>query len=284
MAGDVQSQRPPVSVHIIDPSAARVCNAAGIIKYKKKLVALQELRAGLDITVSELEAQRKKDQIVAKALMVARFTKATCDAFIGMAASLSQVFLPKAVADQADAVNRIYGAASPIVEGAATEAAGGKVDYAQMLATSAARGAPLMTGDKGGQLLIRSTAVKVEVINAAMNHDNKKVISSAAKYVYDLNVTAVDLAGSKKGAAFARIAKQAFTYNEDIGKAFDELLKDTKENEDRYSSQKATIARTARNLSRTIREFETFIESCQEELDHPKGDYPSPPTGQPSEV
>jgi len=50
----------------------------------------------------------------------------------------------------------------------------------------------------------------VEIINSAMNQDKEGVFKSAMSYIYDLNTTLQEMAGAKKTAAFATIAKDAF--------------------------------------------------------------------------
>ena len=43
-----------------------------------------------------------------------------------------------------------------------------------------------------------------------MNQDKEGVFKSAMSYIYDLNTTLQEMAGAKKTAAFATIAKDAF--------------------------------------------------------------------------
>jgi hypothetical protein len=64
-----------------------------------------------------LEAQRRKDQVVNKALLVARFTKASCDAFISLAADMATAFAGK-LGKQAEFVEALYGSATPLAEAA----------------------------------------------------------------------------------------------------------------------------------------------------------------------
>jgi len=255
---------------IQDPNARRVCGLTGISTAQDRFVTLRALRDGLELSLRELENQRRKDQMVAKALLVARFTKASCDAFLEMAATASKLFLPKAAAEGAEAVANAYGAVTPLADAVGTHVAGGKVDVAKTAIASAKKGVALAIQgqDVGVKLLAKSTVVKVEVINNAMNQDAKGVMKSAASYVRDLNTTAFKEAGFEKTAAvgeLTKIAQSAFTYNEQVGKAVDEMIQGSSENEERYQSLKTTILTQARQLSKRIAEFEQLTKSSADD-------------------
>jgi hypothetical protein len=256
---------------IRDRNARRVCGLTGITAGQDRLVSLRALRDGLELSLRELENQRRKDQIVTKALLVARFTKASCDAFLEMAATASTLILPKAAAEGAEAVANAYGTVAPLADAVGTRVAGGKVDVARTAIASAKKGVSLATRgqDVGVKLLAKSTVVKVEVINNAMNQDAKGVTKSAASYIRDLNTTAFKEAGFKKTAAVGevtKIAQSAFTYNEQIGKAFDEMIQGSSESEERYQMLKTTILTQARQLSKRIAELELLIKSSADNV------------------
>ena len=87
---------------IQDPDARRVCSLARIDTARQRAFTLRQLRDGLDISIQDLEGQRRKDKIINTALVVARFTKATCDAFISMAGALGKAVLPKPAGEQVE--------------------------------------------------------------------------------------------------------------------------------------------------------------------------------------
>jgi hypothetical protein len=188
---------------IHDPAARRVCSLSGITSAREKVISLRRLRDGLDISIRELASEQHKGKIVNRALMVTRFTKATCDAFLGMAAGLAEVFLPKTAAKAANAVEKSYGAVIPLAEAAATSATGGKVDLVKAGAASIKKGVSLVTDNKGYEILTKSTVVKVQIVNSAMNKkDPKGLVRTAADYLYDLNTTILGMASEKtKGGA-----------------------------------------------------------------------------------
>lgn len=251
---------------IRDRDAIRVCSLSGILDAKAKVVSLEKLRDGLEISIHDLERQRSRDQMLNKALLVARFTKASCDAFLSLASDLASVLGGKVGAKQAELVDSIYETVSPLVEATSASVAGQKVDWVKTGAASMKKGASLVTDNKGYQILTQSTAVKVEIINSAMNQDKEGIFKSAASYLYDLHATLLEIADAKKTAAFAKIAKDAFEYNEKIGDAFDQMLEGTLESEQRYLSLKTSLSHSARRLSAAIGDLEDFITSCEDDL------------------
>jgi hypothetical protein len=264
---------PPDTVGPIqDPDARRVCSLAGLETARQKVFTLRQLRDGLDISIKDLEAQRRKDKIINTALVVARFTKATCDAFISMAGALGKAVLPKPAGEEVEKFAAGYAAATPLVDAAATSAAGGNADWVKAGTASVKEGVSLVTRNQGAQLITKSTVVKVEIIKGAMNHDKEGVIKSAVDYTYDLNVTVAEMTGKKgeAGAALAKVAKSAFEYNEQIGKAFDQLIDDDLESRERIHALKSSLVHQAKLLSKKIGEMDQFITSCEYQLTPPE--------------
>ncbi len=260
MAGD-QTRTADSAGPIRDPEARRVCSLAGIETARARVTTLKNLRDGLDISIKELENQRKKDKVVNKALMVARFTKATCDAFIGMAGTIAKAVIPGKGGEAAEKFADVYATANPIIEAVATADAGGKADWVKAGTSAAKEGVGLLTKNKGTQLLAKSAVVKVEVIRGAMNHDEEGVIKSGLTYAYDMNTTAAEMTGEKGEAVAAvmKVGKSAFEYNEQIGKAFDQLIDDDLESEERFHEAKANLVNQAKRLSKTIEELERSL-------------------------
>lgn len=267
--GQAHHNSPRAIAPIRDGNARRVCALSGIGSLQDRLVSLRSLRDGVEMSLRELENQRRKDEVLAKALLVVRFTRASCDAFLEMAAAASKLVLPKPAAKAAGLVNKLYGTTAPLADAVGTAAAGGHVDVAQTAIASAKKGVSVLTRkqDAGVQVLASSTMLKVEIVNNAMNHDAKGLTRTVASYVRDLNTAAFESAGMKKTAAtgeLTKIAQTAFTYNEQIGKAFDEMLSLTGENDERYQSLKVTMVTQGRQLSKRIDELERLILSMEE--------------------
>lgn len=255
---------------IRDRDVYRVCGLSGLVAAKQKVVSLQKLRDGLEISIRDLERQRNREQMLNKGLMVLRFTKATSDAFISIAADLAKVVFGKAVGDEAEAVDAIYGAATPLAEEASSSIAGQKVDWVKAVGDSAKKGVNRVTNNDGYRILTQTTVVKVEVIRAAMNEDKEGLMKSAGSYLIDLHVAIAESTkkvGAERVAAFVKISKDAFEYNEKVGNAFDELLDGDRETAERYLSLKTSLVHQARRLSRTIAELQSYIADCGAELD-----------------
>src|ERR1043166_480224 len=86
--------RKQVKGPIRDPEAARVCGLHDISAKQRQLVTLRQLQGALQTSIHELEREHQHEHFVNRAFMVLRFTKATCDAFIGMAQTFVETFIP----------------------------------------------------------------------------------------------------------------------------------------------------------------------------------------------
>jgi hypothetical protein len=237
------------------------------------------LRDGLEISIQDLEMEKRKEEMLNKGLLVLRFTKASCDAFISMAADFLSVIGGEVAKKQAEAIEAIYGAASPVAEAASSSYAGQKVDWVKTGADSIKKGVSLVTKNEGYRIATKSAVVKVEIIKSAMNGDKEGLLKSAASYLYDLHTTLGDLAenaGVKRVSAFAKIAKDAFEYNEKTGEAFEELLQGDLETQERYHALKTTLIHQARRLSATIDDLDEYITSCDAEIKASSGAATSP--------
>ena len=253
---------------IRDPAAARICSLAGLNRAYRGLVTLRELDRGTELALQEIEAAKTRAELVDKALVVARFTKATCDAFIGLAAELSSNKAAKGVANA-------YGV-SDVAAGAVGDlTAGARIDVIS-LKTDALKAAAPYAGTNAAYGM-KSIAVKTELIRAAMNANQEEVLKRAAEYNFDLATYTLDhLAAIEKdtktgafpGAVskFIDIGKEIFQYNEKVGTAFDAYLKDAEETGSSFRSQKQSIKASAENIRRRVRELEKFIESCEASL------------------
>jgi hypothetical protein len=264
---------PDTAGPIRDPNARRVCSLAGINDARQKVITLRQLRDAVDISIRELESERQKEAIIDKALLVARLTKATCDTFIAMAGALAKVAMPGKAGEEAERFAAGYAAATPLISAAATSDAGGKAEWGKAVAASVKEGVTFVApGNPTAEILTKSTVVKVEIIKGALNHDHEEVIRSGASYLADLHATVAEMTKSDTGetvAAFTRVAKSAFEYNDQIGKAFDQLIEDDQESKERFESLKRNLERDARRLSQQISKMEQFISECWGEF----GDY-----------
>jgi hypothetical protein len=248
-----------------DPQAARVCGLHHISNKQEQLVTLHQLRAALQTAIHELEREHQHEHMVNRAFMVLRFTKATCDAFIGMAATFAETFVP-ASAKAAKKVSALYGAGTALGEAAGTKMAGGSVNVTKT-AIDLAKARASGIHDKGYELLADSMIVKAEVIHAAMNNEPKEVTIKAAGYAWDLNKKIAQIGlehvgrekTSKAVGLFAETAKLTFEYNEALGKVFDDMLDNEEEGDQRYVSLKASLLKQAKRVSGQISALENSV-------------------------
>src|SRR6476661_2773278 len=101
---------------IRDRAAARVCNLSGISLAKEQLITFMHLKQGIVNSLRDLESDTKRAQFVDNAFVVVKFTKLTCDAFIGLAAELTKLAPGGVLEKQAKLVKAGYGATGAVAD------------------------------------------------------------------------------------------------------------------------------------------------------------------------
>jgi hypothetical protein len=260
---------------ITNPAANRVCNLAGISAAKQQTLTFIRLKEGISLALRDLESQARRHEILANAGLVLKFTKATCDGFIGMAAEMT-TFVPEALGGkvmqkQAKAIKAYYGMGSAAAEYGSTLVAGGNANGAKAMAAIARNAADLikpdslqMAGDSA-KFLAKTTVIKTELIVGAMNGSGKGLRKSGAEYMAELTKFPLKALGSDRAAALVGIAKETFAYNDAINNAFDELLATRIENKERYLSAKRMLVRQAAQFQKKIDELDAFLRDCADE-------------------
>ncbi len=244
---------------IRDSAGARVCTLAGIGQAEDQLVELTKVKAGLDIALRDLETQGKKDLSVARVFMVLKWTKLTCDAFIGMAAVFS--------GEAGKEVKAWYGVGDVVADTATKAALGQKVDYVGAGLTAAKKGVALLPVEKSTKYLTKSGVIKTELIVNAINAKQSDVLKSAGEYMQELLGFTLESLKAVKTKAFQDLAKETFTYHQKLADVFEESLANEESLRMTQVQQKATLISVGRRLQAQIDKLDDFIQSCSAELD-----------------
>jgi hypothetical protein len=240
-----------------DKNGARICSLAGIDAARNGIVTLRELDRGTELALQEVEAAKTKAQFYDKALMVARFTKATCDAFINLAATLSGN-------KGAEKVANAYGAASVGAGLAGNLGAGQQVNIGELVSDSVKAGSKY-AGPNAGYLM-KNAAVKGDLFRGAMNADKNGVVKSSIEYSADLATYTLEHLNATRAKAFVEIGQELFQYNDKISETFKDHIKDMDATSGAFESQRLTLKIAGANVRRRVRALEQFIASCEAEL------------------
>jgi hypothetical protein len=256
-------------------AAAQVCSLANIQVTRQKVVTLTQLRSALQISLRQLEQERQHRNLVDKLYLAARLTKATCDAFLGIAVDMSEMLMPREglgnKASPEAMVNAAYGAASAFADAGGRYFSGQKVDFAKTTGAALKSASSVMPMGKempksAVDFLRDSSGIHADLFVSVVNGDKHGVVNNSIDYavaVAKLNLSAL---GRDKYAAFLGIAKKAFDYNDQIKEALDEALDNQVESAQAYQGSKFMIIRLARNLDRTIADMQAFVASCESRL------------------
>ncbi len=258
-----------------DRNAGRVCNLAGLKLAQDNLVTLQEINRGTEIALRELEAERDRARFVDKTFLVLKFTRATCDAFIDLAANFTGVLGKR--------VKKSYKIAGTVADTAARAATGQDVNYADAgwKLYKDARPAFSNPVHEFGLTMIE---VKVDIVKSALNKNEKGVQKSAGDYMTELTKFTIEEAfraefGEKAGEKAGKvvdIGKTMFDYHQAIGEAFDEAIENSLDTEMRYIDQRMTIIRSAKGVRKAVESLERFVNDCSKELESTKPPAPGP--------
>jgi hypothetical protein len=239
--------------HVRDREGNRICSLAGMDLARRDLITLIELDRGIALSLEEAQAAKDKHVVMSKAVMVLRLTKATCDAFIGLAAGLSQVALGKVAAKGAEAVEKAYGAASfgisstqQLQEGKYLDVAIGTVRETKI----------------GGEVFANSAAFKAELLRDALNDDQRQMFRDAVSYKADLAEIQLEMIGADRAKAMVKIGHALFDFHNEVSDIIDEHFEEL----DQLDVGKTSILQVGARIRRQIRELETFIASCEVQL------------------
>ncbi|MFL5296486.1 MAG: hypothetical protein ACJ798_08915 [Phenylobacterium sp.] len=253
-----------------DPRLGKVCDLAGISRATERLATFQQLKKGIDLALADVDKSRKRAELLNSLIALTKFTRATCDAFISMAAALS--------GRKADIVKTGYSSISVVVDAAVRHSLGQEVSYVDV-GEDFAQEATGFIPDKFGpaKFLTQGTIYKAQIITGAVKQDKQRVVDKSVDYgvemaKYSLDVLKEDASSNlgKSGAgaakAYVELSKATFSYNEALEKIFDDLLADRESTASQYTSQKVMLLRLARGLQAKIDEVQGLLTSCGIEL------------------
>lgn len=287
MASLLQLNTPDAIGPIRNRGALRVCSLSGLADAGQKTFRLEQLREGLDRSIRELDNERNWEEGKNKGLLVLRFAKASCDAFINI---VDDVFGKDG---EVRVVGTAYGVLSSAGGAISSSIAGQKVDWLQAGADMAKKGVNGVTANKGYQIATNTLLLPREIINNAMNQNEEGLIKSVASYVWDLHATLLEImedeiqnpSGSKiagVGAKVMKIGNDLFEFYQKVGEAFNELLGNEQETQERYLMFKTTLAHQARQLSKKINDLDDYISSCDTQMKSSSAAFTPSGSGAPS--
>lgn len=241
----------------IKADGGRVCSLAGIAQAEDKVVELSKVQAGLDIAIRDLEAQGKKDLTTARVFMVLKWTKLTCDAFIGMAAVLSS---------GGDKVKAAYGVGGVIADSATKAVLGQKVDYGTAGLTAVKEGVGALS-NKTLKFGVTTSVIKIEVVVNAVNSKPDEILKSAAEYTHELLKFTLDALEKESAAKFTDLAKETFTYHQKLAELVEESVTNEQSLKLNQLGQKTTLTSLSRRIQKQIDRLEDFVRTCEMQLD-----------------
>ena len=250
------------------------CAVAGVDATRDKIVTLQQLKDGLDEAIVQLEREQDRYRFVNKTLLVASFTKATCDAFLGLAEGMTAVFLGKAGSEPAKLINSIYKIAVPAVEINAALNNKDLPSLSSVMSLTREIGGPI--GNPGVKLLVDTTSIKIEIVNAAMKNEKEELLKKAREYSTVTLVAALKQAqgasersGQMKTAGgidklneFIGMVTVYLDYNYELNNSINEHFSNVSEMTEVFDNARLAYIVQSRRLAIKIKEMDAFVQAC----------------------
>lgn len=242
---------------VLDSNSVRMCNLAGVTRAQNSVVELKKLKDGLELAIRDVDAQARYDLKVERVFMVLRWTKATCDSFLAMAAEFSGT--------RGEWVKTTYGVTSAAADSVTKTVLGQKGDYASNGLKMIKEASSAPGGDatqKAVKFFVQTSAIKSEIIINAMNAKPEEVLKGAREYMVELTKFTFEALELKAAKQFTTIASEAFTYHENLAALVDETVENETNIRERQMGQLNSLRSLARRIQQQIDALQTFVDSC----------------------
>lgn len=248
---------------IQDKDMAQTCSLAGIATMKGKATELRSLAKLVADQIREVDKEKDFAGLINKALLVSKVVKATADAFIDLASTVT--------GPQGDKVSAGYSALSQFGSGASKMAngqSGGLAEMAKGGVSAIGLGKPAETTGLEDCLAEFSKNTTNNVIDG-LNSDPDSIKGNLRNTGAACGAAAVEAGakakwGDKVGKTLGggvKVANSLYTYNNELNKAIDDWAKDEDEL-GHFDSSKRMLQTQLKNLELKIRELDQMLENC----------------------
>ena len=249
------------------------CDRATVNSINNKLVTYYDLRQGLKASREEFTRAEKWEDTANAGLMALRWTKASCDAFISMAASASSALLPKKTADIAALIKGTYTATAVVAEAGSISFHGGRVDKLALIrdvkdGMSDVAGVVYEDTQLGKVSGIANLYVNIG-IDAVRGDKSTLLIQATAGQFSEIAKLAAELATENKAgkltkgyAAVVDIAIAGEKFGKELDAAADAYLDTQSEFASRRRSMHRMLASQLNRIEDRIQELERTLDAC----------------------
>lgn len=244
------------------------CDRATVKVMKNKLITYRDLRQGLIASREEFDRSTEWEDAANAGLMALQWTKASCDAFISMAAAASSALLPN---NTAGFVKGSYAAATAVAEAGSTAFHGGKVDNTALV-RDIKDGLVDMAGQKLGPVSgIANLYVNI-TIDAVRGDDPAVLLQATAGQLSETAKLAAEWAAQldKQGqnkaalglASVVDIATAGVKYSAELNKASEAYLNTSDEIASRRRSIHRTLSSQLKRIETRVAQLESALDEC----------------------
>lgn len=260
------------------PVARRSCSAASVTAMRGKLVTFRDLQKGLQVAKQEFERATKWEDTINAGLMVTRWVRASCDAFLGMTAAAVDSIDPTGKLSAAGKVNAVYKLSVTVAEGATGHHRSRGVFLRDLKDGMVGVGAEFMQGlnKKTGinpkrltELANLETNIMMDMANRDQERLQREAVVGHVKLKLGMVRDFAEQSGKASAATAARglgtaveILSLADKFERDLEKAGDEYLKEAADIERRRHSIRTTLNTQLTQMNAKIAQLKADIDSC----------------------
>lgn len=237
------------------------CSVANVDATKAKIVTLEELHKGLEEAIAQLEAEHSRQQWLNKALLVVSFTKASCEAFLGLAEVGASLVLGKTAGTAAKAVKEGYEILAPSAEILSTALLAGQIPKLSSF-TALARGAAGKYGSDGTKILVSTKTIQIDLLTNAFAQDHKAMLGDAAKYGFELSKITAKYGIGDKSETIVSGVQTVVEYHMSLTQIIDQHFELEDTSREVFDNARLNFRMTALRLKKRIAELQKFVDSC----------------------
>lgn len=257
---------------VLDEKISHSLSMSGVATIKGKATSLRASAKFVADQIRELDGVHDKATLINKALLATKVVKATADAFIDLASTMT--------GKAGSAVSNIYSASSSIASGA-SKVANGQGGAADL--TKGALGAMMVKISPQEQKLWQECMAEFSkntssTLIDALNNDPASALTNMRNMGASCGAVATEAGikmlfkDSKMGELLGKsmgngikVVNSLYTYNNELGKSIDEYFEE-EDNISDLKSRKYALQRKLKSIEAQLRQLDRVIDECNAKI------------------
>jgi hypothetical protein len=247
----------------LDHTVTQTCTLHGISIIGGKLTNLRKLEISIQKNLLDLSRVKSHQELMTSALLGLQLTKATCDAFISLAADAADLI---GSGGSAKLVSSGYSAASALATSTTQSMIGQQANWGATAGTIINSAAPSLLKAKldtknvsAAASLIKQGTIKTDLLVSAFKNDEAGIKKAAVAYGKSVAQMVATAANSRLGKVVS-VMSTLDTYNTALARAFDEAMANRDSN--MFVGAKRSLEAQLKKIHALIGKFQDQLDRC----------------------